>query len=318
MECIYCVSDANFARYMKMEEEKSMKKPIFTGSGVALVTPFTENGVNYDKLGELIEFHIENKTDAIIICGTTGEASTMSDEEHIGAIEYTVKKTAGRIPVIAGTGSNDTSYAIKLAQDAERLGCDGLLIVTPYYNKTTQKGLYLHYEAIAKSVSIPIILYNVPGRTKLSFSIETLEKLAKIDNIVAIKEASGDIAYLSHVAARVGELAIYSGNDDMVIPALSVGGVGVISVAANIIPRDMHDMCEFYFKGDVKKAAQMQLCALDLIDKLFIEVNPVPIKNAMNMLGYDVGPLRMPLCDLEDKNAEAVKKSLEEYGLSVK
>lgn len=295
-----------------------MRKPIFTGSGVAIITPFTENGVDFDKLGELIEFHIANKTDAIVTCGTTGEASTMPDEEHMSVIEYTVKKAAGRIPVIAGTGSNDTPHAIKLSQFAEKAGCDGLLIVTPYYNKTTQKGLYLHYKAIAESVSIPIILYNVPGRTKLAISVDTLEKLAKIDNIVGIKEASGDIAYLSHVAARVKDFAIYSGNDDMVIPALSVGGLGVISVAANIIPKDMHDMCQAYFDGDVKRAAQMQLRALDMIDKLFIEVNPIPIKNAMNMLGYNVGNLRMPLCDLEDKNALAVKKSLEDYGLEVK
>ncbi len=295
-----------------------MKKPIFTGSGVAIVTPFTENGVDFDKLGELIEFHVENKTDAIIICGTTGEASTMPDEEHLSVIEYAVKKTAGRIPVIAGTGSNDTPHAIRLSQAAEKLGCDGLLIVTPYYNKTTQKGLYLHYKAIAESVNIPIILYNVPGRTKMSFAIDTLQKLAKIDNIVAIKEASGDIAYLSKVAANVGELAIYSGNDDMVVPTLSVGGLGVISVAANIIPKDMHDMCQLYFDGKVKESAKLQLDALDLIDKLFIEVNPIPVKNAMNMLGYGVGPLRMPLCDLEDKNADAVKASLVAYGLEVK
>lgn len=295
-----------------------MKKPIFTGCGVAIVTPFTKDGVDFDKLGELIEFHVANKTDAIIICGTTGEASTMPDEEHMATIEYAVKKTVGRIPVIAGTGSNDTPHAIELSKYAEKVGCDGLLVVTPYYNKTSQKGLYMHFKAIAESVSLPIILYNVPGRTKLSIAVGTLEKLAKIDNIVAIKEASGDIAYLSHIAARVPEIAIYSGNDDMVIPVLSVGGLGVISVAANIIPKDMHDMCELYFDGKVKEAAAMQLRALDLIDKLFIEVNPIPIKNAMNMLGYEVGDLRMPLCDLEEKNASAVRKALEDYGLKVK
>lgn len=294
-----------------------MKKPLFTGSGVALVTPFTKEGVDYDKLGELIEFHIANSTDAIIICGTTGEASTMPDAEHKEAIRYTVEKTAGRIPVIAGTGSNDTPHAIELSRYAQEAGCDGILVVTPYYNKTTQKGLYLHFKAIADSVDIPIILYNVPGRTKLSIALDTLEKLAKIENIVAIKEASGDIAYLSHVAARVPELAIYSGNDDMVIPTLSVGGLGVISVAANIIPQDMHDMCQLYFDGKVKEAAQMQLRALDLIDKLFIEVNPIPIKNAMNMLGFAVGDLRMPLCDLEEKNVPVVKQALLDYGLKV-
>lgn len=295
-----------------------MKKPLFTGSGVALVTPFTKEGVDYDKLGELIEFHIANSTDAIIICGTTGEASTMPDAEHKEAIRYTVEKTAGRIPVIAGTGSNDTPHAIELSRYAQEAGCDGILVVTPYYNKTTQNGLYLHFKAIADSVDIPIILYNVPGRTKLSIALDTLEKLAKIENIVAIKEASGDIAYLSHVAARVPELAIYSGNDDMVIPTLSVGGLGVISVAANIIPQDMHDMCQLYFDGKVKEAAQMQLRALDLIDKLFIEVNPIPIKNAMNMLGFAVGDLRMPLCDLEEKNVPVVRQALLDYGLKVK
>lgn len=295
-----------------------MKKPLFTGSGVALVTPFTKEGVDYDKLGELIEFHIANSTDAIIICGTTGEASTMPDAEHKEAIRYTVEKTAGRIPVIAGTGSNDTPHAIELSRYAQEAGCDGILVVTLYYNKTTQKGLYLHFKAIADNVHIPIILYNVPGRTKLSIALDTLEKLAKIENIVAIKEASGDIAYLSHVAARVPELAIYSGNDDMVIPTLSVGGLGVISVAANIIPQDMHDMCQLYFDGKVKEAAQMQLRALDLIDKLFIEVNPIPIKNAMNMLGFAVGDLRMPLCDLEEKNVPVVKQALLDYGLKVK
>lgn len=295
-----------------------MKKPLFTGSGVALVTPFTKEGVDYDKLGELIEFHIANSTDAIIICGTTGEASTMPDAEHKEAIRYTVEKTVGRIPVIAGTGSNDTPHAIELSRYAQEAGCDGILVVTPYYNKTTQNGLYLHFKAIADSVDIPIILYNVPGRTKLSIALDTLEKLAKIENIVAIKEASGDIAYLSHVAARVPELAIYSGNDDMVIPTLSVGGLGVISVAANIIPQDMHDMCQLYFDGKVKEAAQMQLRALDLIDKLFIEVNPIPIKNAMNMLGFAVGDLRMPLCDLEEKNVPVVRQALLDYGLKVK
>ncbi len=292
-----------------------MRKPIFKGSGVALITPFTENGVDFDKLGELVEFHIANETDAIIICGTTGEASTMPDKEHMDTIEYTVKKAAGRIPVIAGTGSNDTPHAVALSQFAEKVGCDGVLVVTPYYNKTTQKGLYLHYKIIAESINIPIIIYNVPGRTKLCVSVDTLEKLAKIDNIVGIKEASGDIAYLSHIAARIKDFAIYSGNDDMVVPALSVGGLGVISVAANIIPKDMHDMCASYFEGDVKRAADIQLAALDLIDKLFVEVNPIPIKSAMNMLGYDVGNLRMPLCDMEEQNEEVLRKSLEKYGL---
>lgn len=294
------------------------KKPIvFTGSGVAIITPFTKDGVDYDKLGELIEYHIAHKTDCIVICGTTGEASTMPDPEHKAAVEYTAKKAAGRIPVIAGAGSNDTPHAIELCKFCESVGVDGLLLVTPYYNKTSQKGLYLHYKAIAESVKTPIILYNVPGRTKLSISIETLQKLAKIDNIVGIKEASGDIAYLSHVAAKVPELSIYSGNDDMIVPAMSVGGLGVISVAANIIPEDVHDLCEAYLNGDVKKAMKMQLNMMDLCDKLFIEVNPIPIKNAMNMLGMNVGDLRMPLCDLEEANAQKVRQALKDYGLKV-
>lgn len=294
------------------------KKPVvFKGSGVAIITPFTNDGVDYDKLEELIEFHIENKTDAIVICGTTGEASTMPDPEHKAAVAFTAKKAAGRIPVIAGAGSNDTPHAIELCRYCESVGVDGLLVVTPYYNKTSQKGLYLHYKAIAESVNIPIILYNVPGRTKLSFAIDTLKKLAQIDNIVGIKEASGDIAYLSHVAAQVPELSIYSGNDDMIVPAMSVGGLGVISVAANIIPKDVHDLCWAYLNGDVNTAMKMQLGMMDLCDKLFIEVNPIPIKNAMNMLGMNVGNLRMPLCDLEEANAVKVKKALSDYGLKV-
>lgn len=292
-----------------------MKKTVFTGSGVALVTPFNETGVDFDKLGELLDWHVEQGTDAIIICGSTGEPSTMPDEEHISVIEYAAKRIGGRLPVIAGTGSNDTPHAIKLCRAAEKAGCDGVLVVTPYYNKATQKGLYLHYKAIAESISIPIILYNVPARTKVSFSLETLEKLAKIDNIVAIKEASGDIAYLSHVAARVPELAIYSGNDDMIIPAMSVGGVGVISVAANLMPTYVHDMCSKYSSGDVKEAARMQLDIMDLVDKLFIEVNPIPVKTAMNMVGWQVGHLRMPLCEMEDENAKKLEDSLKRYGL---
>ncbi len=294
------------------------KKPIvFTGSGVAIVTPFTKHGVDFDKLGELIEYHITHKTDCIVICGTTGEASTMPDPEHKAAVEYTVKKVAGRVPVVAGAGSNDTPHAIELCQFCEQAGVDGLLVVTPYYNKASQKGLYLHYKAIAESVNVPIILYNVPGRTKLSFSIDTLKKLAEIDNIVGIKEASGDISYLAHVAASVPELSIYSGNDDMIVPAMSLGGIGVISVAANIIPEEVHDLCASYLAGDVKKAMDLQLGMIDLCDKLFIEVNPIPVKNAMNMLGMNVGNLRMPLCDLEDANAVKVRQSLIDYGLKV-
>jgi len=292
-----------------------MKNRLFTGSGVAIVTPFTNDGIDFPKLGKLIDYHIENNTDAIIICGTTGEASTMHDPEHMAAIEFAVKHTAGRLPVIAGTGSNYTKHSIDLSKYAQSVGADGLLQVTPYYNKTTQKGLYEHFKAIADSVDIPIILYNVPSRTGMNIAVDTLAKLAEIDNITSIKEASGNISYVTEIAAKVPELDIYSGNDDMVVPVMSVGGIGVISVAANIIPKQMHDMCALYMQGDVKAALKLQLDALELINKLFIEVNPIPIKTAMNLLGCNVGALRQPLCDMTDANLEALKKALKGYGL---
>lgn len=292
-----------------------MKTLPFTGSGVAIVTPFDGNNTNYDVLGELIEWHIASGTDAIIICGTTGEASTMPDEEHLAAIEYTVKKSAGRIKVIAGTGSNETAHAIALSKRAEELGADALLQVTPYYNKTTQKGLVAHFSAIANAVNIPIILYNVPSRTGVSISIDALKELAKLDNIVAIKEASGNIAYTAKVAAEVPELYIYSGNDDMIIPVMSLGGKGVISVLANVMPKETHEMCAAYLDGDTTKATKMQLEYLDLINKLFIEVNPIPVKTALNLMGKNVGNLRLPLIDMEEKNLEALKTSMKKYGL---
>lgn len=294
-----------------------MASTLFVGSGVAIVTPFTKDGVDFDKLGELIEFQIENKTDSIIICGTTGEASTMPDEEHKSAIEYTVKKVAGRVPVIAGTGSNDTKHCIELSCEAEKLGADGLLIVTPYYNKTTQNGLIKHFTMVANSVNVPIILYNVPSRTGLSFTIDTLKKLSKIDNIIGIKEASGNIAYVAQIIAACGDdLDIYSGNDDMIVPVLSLGGKGVISVVANILPEDTHNIIEKYISGDVKGSCKLQLDMLNLIDALFVEVNPIPIKTAMNLLGYNVGELRMPLCEMSDKNLETLKNALANYGLT--
>lgn len=289
----------------------------FTGSGVAIITPFDGLKTNYDELGKLIEYHISNKTDAIIICGTTGEASTMPDEEHLAAIEYTIKKVNKRIPVIAGTGSNDTAHAIELTKKAEQLGADGILSVTPYYNKTTQKGLIAHFTAIANAVKIPIILYNVPSRTGMNFSIETLKELAKVSNIAAVKEASGNISYMAKVAAEVPELYIYSGNDDMIVPTLSLGGKGVISVVANILPEETHNICEYYFNGDVKKSLDLQLKMLDLINTLFIEVNPVPIKTAMNLLGFNAGNLRMPLVDMEQGNLEKLKKALTDFGLKL-
>lgn len=289
----------------------------FTGSGVAIVTPFDGNTTNYDELGNLIEYHIANKTDAIIICGTTGEASTMPDAEHLEAIRFTVEKAAGRIPVIAGTGSNDTHHAIELTKKAEEFGADGILSVTPYYNKTTQKGLIAHFSAIANSVKIPIILYNVPSRTGMNFEISTLQELAKVPNIVAIKEASGNIAYMAKVAAQVPELYIYSGNDDMIVPTLSLGGKGVISVVANILPQETHNICEYYMNGDTAKSRDLQLKMLDLINSLFVEVNPVPIKTAMNLLGFKTGNLRMPLVDMTDANLEKLKKSLLDFGMKL-
>lgn len=289
----------------------------FTGSGVAIITPFDEFKTNYDELGRLIEYHIENGTDAIIICGTTGEASTMPDEEHLAAIKYTVEKAAGRIPVIAGTGSNDTPHAIELSKKAEEFGADGILTVTPYYNKTTQKGLVAHFTAIANAINIPVILYNVPSRTGVNIALDTLKELAKVDNIVAIKEASGNISYMAQIAAEIPELYIYSGNDDMIVPSLSLGGKGVISVVANILPRETHNICEYYFKGEVEKSRDLQLKMLDLINTLFIEVNPIPIKTAMNLLGFNAGNLRMPLTDMTEANLEKLKKAITDFGMKL-
>lgn len=293
-----------------------MKKLPFTGSGVALVTPFLPDGTpNYEKLRELVEMHIANKTDAIIICGTTGEASTLPDEQHLEVIKKCVEFAAGRIPVIGGTGSNYTDHAIEFSQKAEEYGCDGVLCVTPYYNKTTQKGLVAHFKAIAESINIPVILYNVPSRTGMTFSIPALKELAKVENIVAIKEASGDIGYAMKIRRAVPDLYIYSGNDDMIVPMMSVGGKGVISVVANILPEETHNICQYYLDGEVEKSIALQLEMLDVINNLFIEVNPIPVKTAMNVLGYEVGDLKLPLCDMEEKNLEILKNSLKEYGV---
>lgn len=292
-----------------------MKTPIFTGSAVALVTPFNETGVDYETLGKLIEFQIENNTDAIVICGTTGEASTMPDQEHLEVVRYTVEKVAKRIPVIAGTGSNDTYHAVELSKKAEELGADGLLIVAPYYNKTTQKGLCAHMETIASSVNIPIILYNIPGRTGgLGFSLDTIKKLAKLPNIVGIKEATGDLAFAAKIAAET-DLAIYAGNDDIIVPIMSIGGKGVISVVANILPQETHDMCAKYIDGNIDVARDLYLKYLKLITTLFIEVNPIPIKTAMNLLGYNTGNFRLPLCEMTDENLATLKSVLKDYNL---
>ena len=292
-----------------------MKTLPFKGSAVAIVTPFNESGIDFDKLGELIEMHIANKTDAIVIAGTTGEASTMPDPEHLSSIEYTVKKVAGRVPVIAGTGSNDTAHAIALTKAAEDLGADAILSVTPYYNKANQTGLINHFKAIAESIKIPVILYNVPSRTGVNFSIPVLKELAKVENIVAIKEASGNIGYTAQIAAEVPELHIYSGNDDMIVPIMSLGGMGVISVVANILPEETHDICDLYLNGKIEESRKLQLKYLDLINKLFIEVNPVPVKTAMNILGYEVGNLRLPLGEMSEANYNTLCDALKENGV---
>lgn len=291
---------------------------IFKGAGVALITPFNEDEtVNYDMLGELIERQIAGKTDAIIVCGTTGEPATMTEEEKLAVIKYAVEKTAGRIPVIAGTGGNATSVVIDFSKKAEALGVDGLLVVTPFYNKATQNGLYAHYKEVAKLVSLPIIMYNVPSRTGCNIAPETAVRLARdCENIVGIKEASGNISQVAKLAKQAGGiLDIYSGNDDQVIPILSLGGIGVISVLSNVAPKAAHDMVMEYLEGDRKKAAALQLDYLDLINALFCEVNPIPVKGAMNLMGYNVGKLRLPLTEIEDAHRELVKKCLKEAGL---
>ena len=276
---------------------------LFTGSGVALITPFDENGdVNYSRLREILEFHVINHTDAIIVTGTTGEGSTLSDEEKISVIEFTVDIINSRIPVIAGPGSNDTRHAAEFSKRVEKLGVDGLLVVTPYYNKGNENGIYEHYKAIAEGVKIPVILYNVPSRTGVNLSIPLLKRLAQIENITALKEASGNISYVAEVAREVPKLDIYSGNDDMVVPVLSLGGKGVISVSANIIPDISHDMTASFLKGDVKKARELQLKYNDLVNALFLETNPVPVKEAMNFLGYEVGNCRLPLGAMNESN----------------
>ena len=293
-----------------------MKKLPFTGSGVAIVTPMYEDGTpNYEKLDELLEMHVANKTDAIVICGTTGEASTLPDDQHLELIRYTVEKIAGRIAVIGGTGSNYTDHAIEFSKKAEEYGCDGILCVTPYYNKTTQKGVVEHFKAIANSVKIPVILYNVPSRTGMAISIPALKELTKVENIVAIKEASGNMSYATQIRREVPELYMYSGNDDLIVPIMSIGGKGVISVVANILPEETHNICEFYANGNVDEALKLQLEMLDVINNLFIEVNPIPVKEAMNILGYNVGPVKLPLCPMEEKNKQILENSLREYGV---
>lgn len=294
-----------------------MKNTIFTGAGIAIITPMNADGsINYQGLGDLIENQIANGTDAIIICGTTGEASTMTDEEHLECIRFAVEKTAGRIPVIAGTGSNDTRYAIELSKEAEAVGVDGLLLVTPYYNKTTQRGLIAHFTAIADAVNVPIILYNIPGRTGVNMEVATVKKLAEHRNIAAIKEASGNISYAAKLIAACGDnIDVYSGNDDMVVPLVSLGGKGVISVASHVIPKQMHDMVQYCLDNNFAEATKLQIEYLDLINSLFIEVNPIPVKEALNMMGVNVGSCRMPLYEMSDEHKAVLRASLEKHGL---
>ena len=290
---------------------------IFTGAGVALVTPMNADGsVNFEKMKELIEFQIANGTDALIICGTTGEATTISDEDQIECVRFAKEVAAGRVPVIAGAGSNDTAHCIELAQACETVGADGVLLVTPYYNKATQKGLILHYTAIANSIHIPIILYNVPGRTGCNLTPKTVAELAKVENIVAVKEASGNLSQVAEIAALVGsDFDIYSGNDDQILPVLSLGDKGVISVLSNVAHKETHDMVVKVLNGDVQGAIKLQLDAIELISALFCEVNPIPVKTALNLMGYEVGACKLPLCDMEPKNLETLKTAMKNYGL---
>ena len=294
-----------------------MKNTIFTGAGVAIITPMNDDGsINYEGFAENIEYQINNGTDAIIVCGTTGEASTMTDEEHIECIRFTVEKTKGRVPVIAGTGSNDTKYAVELSKIAQEKGADGLLLVTPYYNRASQKGLIAHFGAISKAVDIPIILYYIPGRTGVSIEIDTYKRLAEFKNIVAVKEASGNISYTSKLISQCGDtLDVYSGNDDIIVPMMSIGSKGVISVLSNIMPKETHEMTKLCLENNIKAAAELQMKYLGLINNLFIEVNPIPVKEAMNMMGMAAGPCRLPLCEMTDVHKENLKASLSKFGL---
>ena len=290
---------------------------LFTGSGVAIITPMQADGsVNFPVLKELLEFQLENGTDAIIICGTTGEASTMTDEEQIETVRFAVETVAKRVPVIAGAGSNDTAHAIELAKGCENVGVDGVLLVTPYYNKTTQKGLIKHYTAIANSINIPVILYNVPGRTGLSISPQTCYELSKVKNIVGIKEASGNFSNIAQIAALCGpDFDLYSGNDDQNVPILSLGGKVIISVLANVAPKDAHDMVAKFHAGDTKGASELQLKSIELINALFCEVNPIPVKTALSLMGFNVGVCKAPLCEMEPEHLEVLKKAMKNYGL---
>lgn len=291
---------------------------IFKGAGVALITPFQASGeINYDRLEALVEEQIAGGTDAIIACGTTGEASTMTHEEHLDVIGFVCKVTKGRIPVIAGTGSNCTQTAVYLSEEAESRGADGLLVVSPYYNKATQKGLAAHFTAIAQKVKIPVLLYNIPGRTGVTIQPQTIADLCKnVSNIVGVKEASGNFSAIATLMSLAdGKVDLYSGNDDQIVPLLSLGGLGVISVLSNIAPRQTHDICAAYFQGDTAGSTAMQLEAIPLVTQLFSEVNPIPVKAALNLMGKEAGPLRMPLSEMEPQNQEKLKAAMAAYGL---
>lgn len=294
-----------------------MKNTIFTGAGVAIVTPMNADGsINFDALGENIEYQIANGTDAIIICGTTGESATMTDEEHVECIRYCIEKVNKRVPVIAGTGSNDTKYAVDLSKEAEKLGADALLVVTPYYNKTSQRGLIAHFTAIADSVNIPIILYNVPSRTGVNISVDTYVTLSKHRNIAGIKEASGNLSTVAKIIAACGDdVDVYSGNDDQIVPIMALGGKGVISVVSNILPRETHEITQYCLDNNVAKAAELQLKYLDVINNLFIDVNPIPVKEAMNILGMKAGECRLPLLRMEQSKIDTLTASLKNAGL---
>lgn len=294
-----------------------MKKTIFTGAGVAIVTPMNpDESINFDRLGQIIDNQIENGTDAIVICGTTGESATMTDQEHVDCIEYAVKRVNGRVPVVAGAGSNHTSYAVWMSKEAKRVGADALLHVTPYYNKTSQTGLIRHFNAVADATDLPIILYNVPSRTGVNITPATYRELAKHPNIVAAKEASGNISQIAQIVQACGdELDLYSGNDDQIVPLLSLGAKGVISVLSNIMPRETHDICRLFFEGKIAESRALQLKLLPLINALFSDVNPIPVKEAMNMMGWECGECRLPLVSMQPQAREHLRSLMLEQGL---
>ncbi len=294
-----------------------MKKTVFTGAGVALVTPFLPDGsINYPKLKELIEWQIASGTDSIITCGTTGESATMTDKEHVDVIKFTVDTVAGRVPVVAGAGSNDTAYAVNLSKEAAALGADALLQVTPYYNKASQRGLYQHFVAIADATDLPVILYNVPSRTGTNIALDTYLKLSEHPTIVATKEASGDISAIAKIFAACGDkLDVYSGNDDQIVPIMALGGKGVISVLSNVLPKQTHEICAAFLAGDTQKSAQLQLHYLALANALFMDVNPIPVKDALNLMGKEVGGCRLPLCPMDDAGQQKLAAVLRQYDL---